>query len=395
MLRLTDVQMKKTVAVFFGGKSTEHDISIITAVSSIMKPLEASGKYVVIPVYISKKGTWHSDDRMKEIGFFRSKEIKTFCAKDKSLQVSFDGGMTIKKAGLRSKPIRIDIAFPAMHGPYGEDGSLMGLLRLAGIPFVGSDMEASVIAMDKVLAKQVAKCNGIPTSKFVFFSRSECEDNLDSVIIKITSELAFPLFVKPAHLGSSIGITKVETENELENAIEVAVHYDAKIIIEEAVPNLIEVTVPIMGNTVLQPALVEQPLIQAGDFFDFETKYMNGGKKGKHSGSDNSGSQGYSNLPADISKELYESALDTAISVFKATDASGISRVDLLIDTVAQIVYFNELNPLPGSLYAHNWRKSGVSGIELVSRLIEYAEQRHAKNQQSENVFSTSFLQQF
>lgn len=388
--------MKKTIAVFFGGKSTEHDISIITALSSVIKPLELSQKYTVIPIYITKSGAWHSDQRMKDISFFRSKEIDTFCAHNKPVQLSFDGGLTIKKAGLRTKPVRIDVAFPAMHGPYGEDGSLMGLLRLAGIPYVGSDMESSVIAMDKVLAKQVAASNGIATPKFVFFSKQQCDDDITGVIAQTAKELAFPVFVKPAHLGSSIGITKVDSKNELTNAIEVAVHYDEKILIEEAVNNLIEVTVPIMGNEVLRPAFVEQPLVQPGDFFDFETKYMNGGKNGKTVSAKTEGSsQGYSNLPADISKELYSASLDIAQKAFRATGASGLSRVDLLIDSISGVVYFNELNPLPGSLYAHNWRKSGISGVQLVTQLVEYAEQRHAHDTQLESAFSTSFLQQF
>jgi len=165
--------MKKTIAVFFGGRSTEHDISIITALSSVIKPLELTKKYIVVPVYITKDGQWFSDEKLKDIRLFRGQAIDDFCAKAKPVAVVFDGGMILRKSGLRNKDIRVDIAFPAMHGPYGEDGSLMGLLRMAGIPFVGSDMPASVIAMDKVLAKQAAQANDIPTSKFVFFSKAE------------------------------------------------------------------------------------------------------------------------------------------------------------------------------------------------------------------------------
>ncbi|MBC7943394.1 D-alanine--D-alanine ligase, partial [Candidatus Saccharibacteria bacterium] len=337
--------MQKTIAVFFGGRSTEHDISIITALSSVIKPLELTKKYTVVPVYIAKDGKWFSDEKLKNISLFRGKAIDDFCAKTKPLAVVFDGGMVLRKVGLKNKDIRVDIAFPAMHGPYGEDGSLMGLLRMAGIPFVGSDMSASVIAMDKVLAKQVARANDIPTSKFVSFSKAEFEASQSTIIEKATINLTFPQFVKPAHLGSSIGITKVNNSDELLNAIEVAAYYDDKIIVEEAVENLIEVTVPIMGNETLQPALVEQPLSHGDDFFDFDTKYMKGGKKS--GGAKQTGSQGYSELPAKLPDGLYKAALDVAQKVYLVVGCEGISRIDLLIDTKSETVYFNEINPLP------------------------------------------------
>ena len=385
--------MKKTIAVFFGGRSTEHDISIITALSSVIKPLELTNKYKVVAVYISKDGQWYSDDKLKDIKLFRTKAIDDLCAKAKPLAVLFDGGLVLRKAGLSNKDIRIDIAFPAMHGPYGEDGSLMGLLRMAGIPFVGSDMPASVIAMDKVLAKQVAQTNDIPTPKFVSFSKTEFQDDGGLIVKKITSSLKFPLFVKPPHLGSSIGITKVNNNDELLNAIEVAAYYDNKVLVEQAVENLIEVTVPIMGNDIPVPALVERPLANGDDFFDFETKYMSGGKKS--SGVKQTGAQGYSQLPAELPDGLYQDALDVALGVYHAVGCEGIARVDLLIDSKSETVYFNEINPLPGSLYAHNWRASGVSSIDLVSRLVELAEDRFARNQKLETVFSSSFLSQF
>jgi D-alanine-D-alanine ligase len=300
--------------------------------------------------------------------------------------VSFDGGLAIGKK-------RIDIAFPAMHGGYGEDGSLMGLLRMAGIPFVGSDMDASVIAMDKVLAKQVAAANNIATSKFVFFSRAEILRGVHLVTDATEKKLAYPLFVKPAHLGSSIGITKVKNSVELKNALEVAAYYDEKIIVEEAVNNLIEVTVPIMGNDEPVAALVERPLAKGDDVFDFDTKYMSGG--GKKGGAKQSGAQGYSELPAKISTDLYKKSEDTALAVYAAIGARGLARVDLLIDSKQGKVYFNEVNPLPGSLYAHNWRAAGVPTVELVEKLIDYAEVYFEEQKNLSTSFSSSFLQQF
>lgn len=376
----------KTVAVFFGGRSPEHDISIITALSSVIKPLELTKKYDVVPVYITKTGKWIVDKSLTDIKTYQSRKIDELAAKAKPLAVSFDGGFSIGKK-------RIDIAFPAMHGGYGEDGSLMGLLRMAGIPFVGSDMDASVIAMDKVLAKQVAAANNIPTSKFVFFSRAQITNGIHMVTDETEKKLAYPLFVKPAHLGSSIGITKVKNGFELKNALEVAAYYDEKIIVEEAVNNLIEVTVPIMGNDEPFVALVERPLAKGDDVFDFDTKYMSGG--GKKGGAKQSGAQGYSELPAKIPADLYKKSEDTAVAVYAAIGARGLARVDLLIDSKQGKVYFNEVNPLPGSLYAHNWRAAGVPTVELVEKLIGYAEAYFEEQKKLTTTFSSSFLQQF
>jgi D-alanine-D-alanine ligase len=378
--------MKKTVAVFFGGRSTEHDISIITALASVIKPLQMAGSYDIVPIYITKEGRWVGGPQLKDVRLFSSGAIDAFVKKSKPLQVSFDGGLTINKK-------RIDVAFPAMHGSYGEDGSLMGLLRMAGVPFVGADMDASVIAMDKVLAKQVAQAHSINTSKFVSTSRDLVNDSLKKEVTRIAAALKFPLFVKPAHLGSSIGITRVTSNDELLNALEVAAHYDTKIIVEEAVKNLIEVTVPMMGNKVVQPALVERPLATADNFFDFDNKYIRGG--GKKTGGKHTGSQGYSELPAKISAGLEAASLEVATAIYKAFGLQGTARIDLLIDSKTKKVYFNEVNPLPGSLYAHNWRAAGISTVTLVTDLIHLAEQRHAEQKASTTSFSSSFLRQF
>jgi D-alanine-D-alanine ligase len=384
--------MNKTIAVFFGGKSTEHDISIITAIGSVIKPLELTNKYNIVPVYINKDGKWFSDNKLKDIALYRNGTIDDFCAKTKPVAVVFDGGMVFKKTGFGGKDIRIDIAFPVMHGAYGEDGSLMGLLRMAGIPFVGLDMQASVIAMDKILTKQVVQANDISTPKYVSFLKKEFEVNRELVLDEVMNNLKFPQFVKPPHLGSSIGITKVNNRDELLNAIEVAAYYDSRVLVEEAVDNLIEITVPIMGNEDLQTALPERPLLHDEKFFDFDTKYIgSGGKKG----GGKKESQGYSEVPARIHESLYNASLEVAQKVYHAIGCEGIARVDLLIDSVSKIVYFNEINPMPGDLYAHNWRASGVSLVELVSRLVELAEERFVRDQKIETTFSSNFLKQF
>ncbi len=384
----------KSVAILFGGRSTEHDVSIITALASVIKPLELSKEYKVIPIYVSRTGAWYSDERLKDVNLYTSGKIADFISRAKPVGVQFDGGFTLLQSGGIGgiKRTKIDVAFPAMHGTYGEDGSLMGLLEMAGIPYVGCNQAASVLAMDKVLAKQLAEAHGIATAKFKHFSRTEILQNIEGVIETSLTGLRYPLFVKPAHLGSSIGISRAKDDIELHNALEVAAHYDYKVIVEEAIQNLIEVTLPIIGNEHPQPALLERPLTTAEDFFDFETKYMQGGKKG---GKGTNGAQGYSELPAKLPKHLYEKAEQTGIAVYNALGCSGTARVDMLIDSKTEQVYFNEVNPLPGDLYAHNWRAAGISGIELVMKLIGLAEERHAELQQREIAFETNYLKQF
>ncbi len=391
----------KTIAVIFGSRSAEHDISIITALSSIIKPLEISKKYNVEAIYIAKDGSWYWDDKLKDIKLYQSGAIDEFVKKAPKVQLQFDSGLTLVKSSQfagRKTYKKIDIVFPATHGTHGEDGELMGLLEMANVPYVGCDVPSSVIAMDKVLSKQIAKTNQIDTPETVYFSSEDYTYGHKKIHETIKNNLKLPLFVKPARLGSSIGISRVENEKELTNAIEVALHYDDKVLVEEAVQNLTEVTVPVMGNDYfdLTVALVEQPLSPEDGVFDFDTKYMNQGKGGKNMGGDKtSGSQGYSKLPADISKELYDKSVDVAKQVYKVVGCQGIARIDLLIDSKAKKVYFNEINPMPGSLYTHNWRASGVSTVDLVTRLVELAQDRWNKKQKITTSFSTNFLKQF
>lgn len=388
----------ETIAVIFGGRSAEHDVSIVTALASIIKPLELTKKYRVEAVYIAKNGAWYWDEKLKDIALFTSGGIQDYLHHTQPTSVQFDGGMTLVKAsGIagRKQTRKIDLVFPAMHGTYGEDGALMGLLDMAGIPYVGCGLGASAIAMDKVLAKQVAVANNISVSKFLTFPKADLERQPGEAIKSITKALQYPLFVKPAHLGSSIGISRVSNDTELRNGLEVAAHYDDRVLVEEAVHNLIEVTLPIMGNDRPQPALLERPMTEAEDFFDFDTKYIGNGKKGGGKKGGVKGSQGYSQIPAEVPEEVYVRAEATGVEVYKAFGCSGIARVDMLIDSKTKIVYFNEVNPLPGSLYAHNWNRAGVSNVELVQKLVAFAKQRHAERQSLNTVFSTNFLQQF
>lgn len=374
----------KTIAIFFGGRSAEHDVSVVTAHIPIIQSLEAAGGFDIWPVYIAKDGSWYADKAFNDLAYFRQSDYEAKLGNLKKVGLSFDQGLQLFWTGLRSKTVNIDVAFPAMHGTYGEDGTLMGLLRLADIPFVGCDLEASAIAMDKVLAKQATEPLGIPSVPYVWFTGSDWKDD-KTTQLKRAGKMRYPLFVKPVHLGSSIAITKVDKPAELENAIEVALHYDDKVIVEQGVTDLIEVTLPVIGHREIELGYVEQPL---ATFFGFEEKYLKGGGK-KGTGGVNSL---YSNIPAKISTKLISRVEELGRQTYRAIGASGISRIDFLIDGKTEQVYMNEINTLPGSLYHHNWQQKGVSGVDLVTKLVAFAEERYAEQKAKTYTFASDII---
>ncbi|MCA9349699.1 D-alanine--D-alanine ligase [Candidatus Saccharibacteria bacterium] len=392
----------KNVAVFFGGRSAEHDVSIITALIAVIPALETSGTYNPVPVYITQDGLWYSFDQLKDINFYRNNDFLSKLKRAGGLGIQFDNQVlllrTNKRIGQSSQ--RIDIGFSAMHGTYGEDGSLMGILRMAGIPFIGCDLEGSVVAMDKVLTKKVLQSEGIKTPEYTWFYDYQYSDPIKrNEIYNRIEKLGYPLFVKPSHLGSSIGITKVGDIKGLENAIEVALHFDRKVLIEKAIENLVEVTLPIMGNQELEEAYLEEVVQSQGSgFFDFEQKYLSGGsKKGKNIKSSTvkgENSNLSDRIPAKLDPALYKAAVKVAKRAYGVVGCEGMARVDLLIDGKRGDIYVNEINPLPGSLYHHNWMEKGISNLELVEKLIDLAEERHAGQKGKSVVFKSSFLNQ-
>lgn len=376
--------MKKTVAVIFGGRSAEHDVSIITAHMPVIQSLLATGRFDVWPIYIAKDGSWYSDQAMNDLAYFTRDNFQARLSREKKVRILFDNGLKIIWPGWRSKIVQIYIVFPAMHGTFGEDGSLMGLLRMANVPFVGCDLFASAVAMDKVLTKQILAAEGISVIPYVWFTKNDWDGDKGIWTEKIT-KLRWPVFVKPVHLGSSIAITKVKKNSELENALEVAFHYDDKVLVEESVESLIEVTLPIMGNEELRLAAIERPLNKT-EFFDFNDKYLSGNKKGGGANSQ------YSEIPANIDMVLEKQVEDLGKRTYRTLGCSGIARVDFLIDALSQRIYVNEVNTLPGSLYYHNWKKVGVSGVELVGKLIALAEERFASQQKTTYAFGSDIL---
>lgn len=377
----------KNVLVVFGGQSVEHDISIITG-QLIIDSLRASGEFEPIPLYIAKDGRWYSDPELGLIETFKNPNSASFLTEKRRVDLRFEDGLKLVKPGFKPKPISVDVVFPAMHGTDGEDGSLMGLLRMANVPFVGCDVEASAIVMDKAVCKQVTESAGVPSVPYMWFTDHDYGNDKPGIVGQI-KKLSLPVFVKGVHLGSSIGVFRVDSWAELENQIEVALHYDDKIIVEQGIKKLVEINCPMIGNDEPIIGLLERPR-GSEDLLSFEDKYIAGG--GTQTGGAKKSGESITEIPAQIPEKQAEEIRRQARAAWHACGLSGISRLDFMIDQDSGKIYLTEINPLPGTISQHIWRKSGISNAELVTKLIGYAEERFANRQKLTTTFGSSVL---
>jgi len=374
------------IGVFFGGKSTEHDVSIITG-QLIIDGLRKLN-HNVVPVYVNRTGEWMIDDSLGKLGSFTD-STKDAGAEPKYKQYFLDletsrGKMIFRKKGLGGKAVEIELAFPAFHGSYGEDGTMQGLFEMFNIPFVGCGVTASAIAMDKAYTKQICQTYGVPIVPFEVFTKAEWLKDSKEIVKKI-SKLSWPLFVKPVHLGSSIAIAKVENEKELKDQIEVALYYDDKVLVEEGVKNLKDLTCCIIGNDETIASEIQESIFMA-ELFDFEEKYLKDG--GTQLGNAKSGIV----IPANIEDKVTNDIKAIAKKVYASIGCEGIARVDFLMDTKSGKYFANEVNPLPGTLYEHLWKASGIEFPELLTKLLGYAKDAHEKKQKLTHSFSSNIL---
>lgn len=381
--------MKPTVAVFFGGRSVEHEISIISAVQA-MASIDRE-KYNVIPVYISKKSAFFSGDSLCDIETFRtgnpeqSSDPVTFYVKDGTTVMEYlVGGLFRKK-----KTVNIDVAFPIVHGTNCEDGSVQGFFETLGLPYVGCDVMSSALGMDKVLFKNVLSDRGIPTLKCVDFGSREWALQYDEIIEKITGEIGFPMIVKPANLGSSIGISKVDNDTELRAAVDTACSFASRVLVEHAVSNLREINCSVLGDRDdCSASALEEPVMH-DKILSYDDKYRaNTGK---------SGSKGMASLsrklPADLSPEKTEEIQKIAVDTFKCIGASGVVRIDFLMDCDnGDAVYVNEINTIPGSLSFYLWEATDLKYPELIDRLISLAFKRQRERDNTMFTLDTNIL---
>ena len=393
--------MKIKVGVIFGGESAEHEVSIISAIQAINKMNEE--KYDIIPIYITKDRQWYTGAMLKDIDSYQDLSLIKKYATNVVLVEKNNRFILQKKKGLFKREVaEIDIAFPIVHGTNVEDGILQGYLQTIGIPFVGPNTYAGVVGQDKVFMKAIFEKEDLPLSKYVWFYDSEYKTDKDEVLKKI-SKLKYPLIVKPATTGSSIGISYAEDEAKLCESIDDAINYDTKILVEEVVENLKEVNISVLGNYEHQKLSVIEEVNGHNKFLTYQDKYIGGGKTkakfGVKSVPSCKGSKGMLSasrkIPADLSDKLKEEVETVAKKAFKALGSSGCCRIDFLIDSKKNKVYVNEINSIPGSLAFYLWEPLGKDYTELLDDMINIGIKDYKKRSSKTYTFDTNILQGF
>ena len=349
----------KNLLVLFGGCSSEHDVSLVSA-SSVIKNVDTK-KYDIYMMGITKDGRWYlyegPVEQLPNDEWQAGPITPAFVSPDRAVH----GIIVERETGAEN--VRIDVAFPVLHGKNGEDGTIQGLFQLAGIPFVGCDMTSSAVSMDKILTNTVADANGIAQAKWDYITKYEFESK-SKTLKDISDKLGFPIFVKPANAGSSVGISKAHDECELEEALSLALEHDTRVLFEEFIDGY-EVECAVLGNYEIKTGIVGQ-IQPANEFYDYEAKYSN----------ENS----LLFIPAHIDEEKRDEVAKQAVKTFKALGGSGFSRVDFFVTKKDGRVLFNEINTIPGftsiSMYPKMIEASGISYGELIDRLVELAEER-------------------
>lgn len=380
--------MKIKVGFIFGGNSVEHEISIISAVQA-MGYLDTS-KYEAVPIYITHDYKMYTGGMLTDIDSYKDFSlIKKYGKKvillNKNGRFILQGGRIFKR-----EVDYIDIAFPIVHGSGCEDGSIAGYLETLGIPYVGSKVCASAVGQDKVFQKQIFSENGIPVTNYTWFFDNEYDNSKDDVLDKI-SKLSYPLIVKPATLGSSIGISYVKDKSMLDSAIDLSMEYDNKILVEEVVENLCEVNQAVMGSSLKNVTSMIEEVIKEDDILSYKDKYLGNSKM--------SGSKGMAStrriIPARISDKMALNIDKISRDVFRALNNSGVVRIDYLIDSKKNKMYVNEVNTIPGSLSYYLWEGKNISYEELLDMLITDAIKEYKRKMKKKSSFVTNILSNY
>jgi D-alanine-D-alanine ligase len=385
---------KLRVGVIYGGRSGEHEVSVASA-ASIIKHLDRT-RYEPVPIRIEKDGRWTLADKpptvvkaAEVIENARVQAARPVRPGREAHLVAHPGDETVLTIERRPSSdvnegttavvtgLGLDVIFPVLHGPYGEDGTVQGLLELANVPYVGAGVLGSAVGMDKAVMKQLFAAAGLPVCKYLVTIRREWERDPDVIVRRVGTELGYPVFVKPANLGSSVGISKAKNDTELVEAVRVAAEFDRKIVIEAGVPNAREIECAVLGND--EPsASIAGEILPSREFYDYEAKYLDEGSKPL--------------IPAPIDADMMKRVQQLAIEAFRAVDGAGMSRVDFLMNGQSGELFLNEVNTIPGfttiSMYPQMWEASGLPYAALIDRLIALAIERHAEKQQ----LRTSFM---
>ncbi len=342
---------KKKVALLFGGRSAEHEISLLSA-ASIYDNLD-SKKFEVISIFINKKGDW--------------KVVESPLLSPEALNAGSFSSFLPWARSASSLTVEADIYFPVLHGPYGEDGTLQGLLEMADVPFAGASVSDSAMGMDKAITKILLEANNLPVVKYIIILEKQWHDDRESILSEIKEKLPLPLFVKPASLGSSVGISKTKKRDEISSAIEEAFQYDQKIIVEEGIQGR-ELECSVLGNEEPEASLPGE-VIPFREFYDYKDKYIEGKTR--------------FGIPAELTPSQVEETQRLAVEAFRAIGCSGMARVDFLMDEKTEKIYVSEINTIPGfteiSMYPKLWEVSGLTFPLLLEKLIDLGFERHKR----------------
>ena len=380
------------VGVIFGGESVEHEVSIISAVQA-MQNLDKE-KYMAVPIYITKEREMYTAPFLKDIEIYQDMDNLKRYAKNVVLYVKNNRIILQNKKGFRRTVNEIDIVLPVVHGTNVEDGTLQGYLDLLGVPYVGSNHYSAAVGQDKVFMKQIFESGGLSVAPYDWFFESDYFNDKDKVIKRL-EKIKYPMIVKPAKLGSSVGIAKVNNREELVEAIEDAIRYDDKIVVEECVENLTEVNASVLGdNTYYQVSELEE-VMGKDAILSYNDKYVGNGK-GKLKGG-NTGSKGMVStdrvIPANIDKKLRDEIIRMSEDAARLLNTSGVVRIDYLIDKKKKKVYINEVNTIPGSLSFYLWEPKGMSYRKLLDNIITLAIKNYKKKIKKTFSFDTNILQ--
>ncbi len=386
--------MKKQVGVIFGSRSCEREVSIISAVQ-LMRHADQE-KYDIIPVYIDESGNWYTGDALKDIGSF-----KPFNPDKKGItkvfpDLSSGSGALLTHArgtGLFSKDrieiaARIDVYIIVMHGLHGEDGTIQGLLELANVPYTSTGVAGSALGMDKIMMKQFFRGADLPVLPGIGVTRTRYLSEPKSVFEEVEKELGYPVFVKPANLGSSIGVSRADDRESLEDSLELAFEYDRRVLIEAGLDKPIELNCSVLGyDEEIEASPIEMPINQ-DEFLDFKDKYLaSGGSKGMASL--------HRVLPAPIEDELRDEIQEMSRKIFRMLDCKGVVRIDYMFDKNAGKLYITEINTIPGSLAFYLWENAGVAYTRLIDRMVGYAEKAHGDKNRANYAYTSDILKGF
>ena len=386
--------MNIKLGVIFGGVSVEHEVSVISAVQA-MQAIDKE-KYDVIPIYITKDRQWYTGEILKDMDTYTDMDLLKRYTSNVSL-INKKGKFYLQSKGLIKKIVtELDLILPIGHGTNMEDGTLQGYLQTVGIPYCESDVAASSVAQDKVTQKLVFQSKGLPMTAFTWFYDVDYSESQDE-ILKECAKIKYPLIVKPATLGSSVGINFAKDETELKSAIEEAISYDKKILVEHAVENLSEVNISVLGDYKYQEVSCIEEVTTVHHLLTYADKYI-GGAKGKLKGGMKS-SKGMAStsrvIPARIDKKLSSDVTDLSKKVFKALNLSGVCRIDFLIDKKANKVYINEPNTIPGSLAFYLWEPVGKGYKTLINDMINIAIKDYKLKEKKTYSFDTNILSNY